>query len=71
MSANRTIWFGYMPKTNRIAGKAYQTSLDRKIEDLMPGSTCPAHTRNDFFSQKFDLKKRQKVKKKVKNSLAF
>ena len=71
MSANWAIWFGYMPKTNPIAGKAYQTSLDRKIEDLKPGSACPAHTRNDFFSQKFDLNKRQKVKGQHKGQKQF
>ena len=49
MSANRAIWYGYMPKTNPIAGKAYKTSLDKKIEDLKLGSACPAHTRIFFF----------------------
>ena len=38
------IYFGYMPKTNQIAGKAYQTSLYSKIEHLKPGSACTAHT---------------------------
>ena len=42
MTARRPICFGYMPKTNQIVGKAYQTSLDGKIEDLKPGSACPA-----------------------------
>ena len=34
-------------KTNQIVGKAYRTSLDSKIEDLKPGSTCPAPTKNE------------------------
>ena len=73
MSANRAIWFGYMPKTNQITGKAYQTSLEhfRKIEDLKLGSACPAHTRNDFFSQKVDHNKRQKVKGQHKGQKQF
>ena len=43
----RPICFGYMPKTNQIAGTAYRTSLYCKIEDLMPGSACPAPTKNE------------------------
>ena len=60
MPACQPICFGYMPKTNQIAGKAYRTSLDSKIEDLKPSLACPEHTRNYFFSRKFDLDKRQK-----------
>ena len=71
MPAHQPIYFVYMPKTNQIVEKAYQTSLDSKIEKLKPGSACLAHTRNDFFSKKFGLDKRQKVNIKVKNSLAF
>ena len=71
MPASWPICFGYMPKTNPIAGNAYQTSLDSKIEDLKPGSACPAHTRNDFVSQKLDLDKRQKVKGRHKGQKPF
>ena len=38
---------GYMLKTNQIAGKAYPISLESKIEDLNPGSTCPAPTKSE------------------------
>ena len=41
MLAHRPICFGYMTKTNQIAGEAYRTSLDSKIEDMKPGSACP------------------------------
>ena len=70
VSAKRATWFGYMPKTNQIAAKVYRTSLDRKIEDLKPGSACPADKKL-FFSQKIDLNKRHNVNIKVKNSFAF
>ena len=72
MPTRRQICFGYMPKTNQIAGKkAYRTSLDSKIEDLKPVSACPKHTINDFISQKFDLDKRQKVKGQHKGQKQF
>ena len=44
-----------MPKTNPIVRKAYRTSLYNKIEDLKPGSACPAPTKNEKQIQKFDL----------------
>ena len=65
------ICFGYIPKANQTARKAYQTSSDSKIEDLKPGSACPAHTRNYFFPPKNDLDKRQKVKGQHKGQKQF
>ena len=50
MPAHRPICFGYMPKTNQITGKAYQTSLDSKIEGLRPCSTCQSQTKNGILS---------------------
>ena len=63
--------FGYMPKTNQIAGKAYHTSLESKIEDLNPGSACPAPTKNEKNKyENFTLieYKRSNVNTKVKKS---
>ena len=65
------ICFGYMPKTNQIAGKAYQTSLDSKIEDLKPGSTCPTPTKMRKQIGKFDLYRRQKDKGQHKCQKSF
>ena len=44
--------------------KAYQTSLDRQIENLKPGLACRAPTKFVMFFQKFDINKRQSVKNK-------
>ena len=60
-----------MPKTNQIAAKAYRTSLDSKIEDLKPGSACPAPTKNEKKIRKFDLDRRQKVKGQHKGQKKF
>ena len=57
-----------MPKTNQITGKAYQTSLDGKIEDLKSDS---APTKNEKKIRKFDLDRRQKVNIKVQKRFAF
>lgn len=38
---NWAIWFGCMPKTKQIAAKEYRTDLERKIENLKPGSAFP------------------------------
>ena len=62
MPARQPICFGYMPKSNQIVGKAYQTTLYSKIEDLKPGSAFPAPTKNEKKTRKFDLDRRQRVK---------
>ena len=62
MPARKQICFGYMPKTNQIVGKTYQTSLDSRIEDLKPSLACPTPTTNENQIWKFDLDRRQKVK---------
>ena len=54
-----------MPKTNQIARKAYRTSLDRKIEDLKPGSTCSAPTKNNKKSWPWQKTKGQHKGKKT------
>ena len=71
MPAHRPICFGYMPKTNHIAGKAYQTSFYRKIEHLKPGSACPAPTKNEKKRPKFYLDRRQNVKGQLKCKKKF
>ena len=62
-----------MPKTDQIAVKAYRTSLDRQIEHLKPGSTCPAPTKSEFVLENLTLIKDQglKVNIKVKKGFAF
>ena len=57
----RQICFGYIPKTNQIAGKAYQTTLYSKIEHLKPGSACPAPTKKIKKNKKFKGKKKASI----------
>ena len=60
-----------MPKTNQIAGTAYRISLYCKIEDLKPGSACPAPTKNEKKIGEFDLDRRQKGKGQHKSHFCF
>ena len=60
-----------MPKTNQIAGKA--TSLESKIEDLNPGSACPAPTKNENKNTKIlpSVDSKTKVKGQHKGQKKF
>ena len=65
MPTSRLINFGYMPKTNLITGKAYQTSLNSKIKVLKTSSACRETTKNFCVCISSSVKNVLKTCKKV------